>query len=168
MVALVALVLTAVVVWACLPREDRPRPTGVRTTSATFEAVVDGDTVRTDAGTVRIIGIDTPERGECGYDAAADALRALLAPGDEIELRLPDGENDQDRYGRLIRSVISTGGVDVALHQIEQGLAVARYDSTDGYPEHPAQGAYHDAQRATLDADGAVVTVACATVAAER
>jgi len=34
--------------------------------SASFVAVVDGDTVETSEGTVRIIGIDTPERGECG------------------------------------------------------------------------------------------------------
>lgn len=31
---------------------------------------MDGDTLTTDAGTIRLIGIDTPERGECGHAEA--------------------------------------------------------------------------------------------------
>ena len=120
--------------------------------AAALVAVIDGDTVKTDAGTVRIIGIDTPERDECGYDEASALLRELLAPGDPLTLQLPPGQNAEDRYGRLLRHVFTADGVDVALRQLEAGLAVARYDSTDGYPEHPYEREYHAAEAAAADA----------------
>lgn len=45
------------------------------------------------------------------------------------------------------------------------GLAVARYDSTDGYPAHPRESDYRAAQTATLPADGSVVTADCRAAA---
>ncbi len=42
--------------------------------------IVDGDTLELGNGeTVRLAGIDTPEVGECGYDAASVALARLVA-----------------------------------------------------------------------------------------
>lgn len=128
---------------------------------ATFVAVVDGDTVQTSEGVVRIIGIDSPERGECGHEEATRAIEDLLSPGDQVLLVLPLGQNDRDKYERLIRFVVTAEGVDLALMQLEAGNAIARYDSTDGYPEHPYQAAYHAAQIASLGPDGSVITVAC-------
>ena len=61
--------------------------------AVTIDAVVDGDTIETSAGTVRIIGIDAPERGECGYDEASALVASLLRPGDAVVLQLPDGED---------------------------------------------------------------------------
>ena len=132
----------------------------------TFAAVVDGDTIETSAGTVRIIGIDTPERGECGNDQATAALTSQLAPGDPVTLELPTGQNDQDQYGRLIRYVTTSAGVDLGLLQLQAGNAVARYDSADGYPAHPRETDYHAAQLATFGPDGSVITVACQASAA--
>ena len=136
----------------------------------TFESVVDGDTVETSAGTVRIIGIDAPERGACGYAEASTLVASLLSQGDPTILELPDGENDEDQYGRILRYVGTDEGVDVGLTLLTAGLAVARYDSTDGYPGHPRESDYHAAQVATVTADGAVTTVACkaASDAAEQ
>lgn len=130
--------------------------------AVTFTAVVDGDTVTTSAGTVRLIGIDTPERGQCGHDEAAAVISALVSPGDPVTLELPEGENDADAHGRLLRYVATRDGVDLGLAQLEAGNAVARYDSTDGYPAHPREAAYRAAQRATLGRDGSVVTSTCA------
>lgn len=127
----------------------------------TFVSVVDGDTIETSAGTVRIIGIDTPERGECGDDQAAAAIVSQLAPGDMVTLELPAGENDQDQYGRLIRYVTTATGADLGLLQLLAGHAVARYDSTDGYPAHPREADYRAAQLATLSPGGSVITVTC-------
>lgn len=124
-------------------------------------SVVDGDTVTTSAGTVRLIGIDTPEFGECGHEAASRTLRGLVAVGDAITLRHPPGENDADRYGRLLRYVETAASVDLGLAQLQAGNAVARYDSTDGYPAHPREAAYHAAQVATRASDGRVVTTSC-------
>lgn len=109
---------------------------------ATLEEIVDGDTVETSAGMVRIIGIDAPERGECGYDVATALVATLVGPGDPITLVLPEGQNPEDRYGRLLR-----------------------YDSNDGYPAHPRESDYRAAQTATLSADGSVVTVDCRAAA---
>lgn len=127
---------------------------------ATFISVVDGDTLETDLGTVRIIGIDTPERGECGYREATATIADLLSRGDEVTLERPDGQHDTDRYDRLLRYV-NLDGIDIGTLQIEAGHAIARYDSTDGYPKHPQQDAYRAAQTATLDASGRVTSGAC-------
>lgn len=136
-------------------------PAPAASVSATFVSVVDGDTIKSSAGTVRLIGIDTPERGECGHDEATAAIERLLSPGGPVALELPAGQNDVDRHGRLVRYVTTVSGVDLGLMQLEAGNAVARYDSTDGYPAHPRESAYRAAQTATRGPDGAVVTAAC-------
>ncbi len=136
--------------------------------ASTFVAVIDGDTIETAAGTVRIIGIDTPERGQCGYDEASIAIGRVLAKGAPITLERPAGQNDTDGYGRLLRSVSTDAGVDIGLMQIEAGLAIARYDSRDGYPAHPREEAYRAAQIAAQGPNRTVVTTACAGAAAER
>lgn len=106
--------------------------------------VVDGDTIDV-AGrggaseTVRLIGIDTPERGACGYAEAGSTLTVMVG-GETVGLS-PGAVDDRDRYGRMLRYV-EVGGVDVGLALIEKGLAVARYDSRDGYGRHPREAAY--------------------------
>ncbi|HEX2785822.1 MAG TPA: thermonuclease family protein, partial [Ilumatobacteraceae bacterium] len=100
-------------------------------------SVVDGDTLDLSDGTViRLIGIDTPERGECGYGDAT-AVMAGLVTGFDITLQ-PGARDDVDRYGRLLRYV-EANGIDVNLAMIESGRAIARYDGRDGYGEHPRQ-----------------------------
>lgn len=133
--------------------------------AVTFVAVIDGDTIETSAGKVRIIGIDAPERGQCGQNEASAALSSVLAPGDPVTLDRPPGQNDRDGYGRLIRYVVTTAGIDLGLLQLQAGNAVARYDSIDGYPAHPREGEYRAAQIASLGADGAVMTPACQAAA---
>lgn len=136
-------------------------PTTPTSKTATVVSVVDGDTIQTSAGTVRLIGIDTPELGECGHDAASAAIGRLLSVGDPVTLELPPGQNDRDKHGRLIRYVITSAGVDLGLMQLEAGNAIARYDSTDGYPAHPQQDAYRAAQIASPGPGGSVITTAC-------
>lgn len=128
------------------PPAASPSPAAAPGEPATLVRVIDGDTIATDVGKVRIIGIDTPERDECGYEEASALLADLMVPGDEITLFLPPGQNAEDRYGRLLRHVFTDEGVDVALRQLQEGLAIARYDSTDGYPEHPYEREYHAAE----------------------
>jgi endonuclease YncB( thermonuclease family) len=133
-----------------------PSPTR-KPTPATFlvTRVVDGDTIELGNGeTVRVVGIDTPERGECGYDEAGSTLAALVL-GKRVRLTVSD--EDTDHYGRLLRYV-NVAGVDAGLSQISAGLAVARYDSRDGYGYHPREDAY-------IAADQAHAEVTCATPA---
>lgn len=101
--------------------------------------VVDGDTIELGNGeTVRVVGIDTPERGECGY-AEATANMERLVLGQRVRLTVSD--EDRDRYDRLLRYV-NVGRIDAGLKQIDRGFAIARYDSRDGYGYHPRENEY--------------------------
>jgi micrococcal nuclease len=98
---------------------------------------IDGDSVRVGRTTVRLLGIDTPEYGRCGYGAASMATRALIADG--VRIRHVMGK---DRYGRTLAYLRTADGRDVGKVLLRRGLAVARYDSLDGFPAHPKQAAY--------------------------
>ncbi|NUO92177.1 MAG: hypothetical protein HOQ18_15330 [Dermatophilaceae bacterium] len=105
--------------------------------------VVDGDTIwASRAGEtrkVRLIGIDTPEIGQCGYSEASRNLRGIIG-GQQVSLTA-GARDDVDRYGRLLRYV-DVNGVDAGLRQVKQGFAIARYDSRDGYGRHARESAY--------------------------
>lgn len=91
---------------------------------AVLVKVVDGDTIDVTIGgqelTVRYVGIDTPERGEPGYKAAAAANQALLGSGN---LWLAQDKTDKDRYGRLLRFIYTDQGVFVNEQMLAQGWA---------------------------------------------
>lgn len=91
---------------------------------AVLVKVVDGDTAEVTVGgqalTVRYVGIDTPERGEPGYKAAATANQTLLGSGN---LWLASDKTDKDRYGRLLRFIYTDAGVFVNEQMIAQGWA---------------------------------------------
>jgi micrococcal nuclease len=118
--------------------------TGAATTGAQVVRWVDGDTVETTRGTVRLIGIDTPERGSCGYAAATRHALAIAPVGSRIRLGNPTSVINHDGYGRSLRYVVTPAGRDLGLAQIRDG-AHARYDGRDGYQWHPRQAAYHRA-----------------------
>jgi endonuclease YncB( thermonuclease family) len=124
------------------PRSHEPRRGAGRTFRVSH--VVDGDTLDlADGRRVRLVGIDTPEVGECGYAEASAAL-ARLVLGRRVTLGMSD--EDHDRYGRLLRYV-DVAGVDAGLQLVRRGLAVARYDSRDGYGFHPREPRYVRADR---------------------
>ena len=109
--------------------------------------VVDGDTIRLANGQyVRLIGIDTPERGRPCYLAAKRHLDRMVEG--QVRLVNPASTDDRDHYGRLLRYV-RDGGRDTGLAQIRKGYAHARYDSRDGYDWHPSQPSYRRADANT-------------------
>ncbi|MGH3331441.1 MAG: thermonuclease family protein [Nocardioidaceae bacterium] len=123
-----------------------PKPVKRKPRAYLVTRVVDGDTVELANGEdVRIVGIDTPERGECGYDEATAKMERLVL-GQRV--RLTRSDEDRDRYNRLLRYV-DVGRRDAGLAQIEAGLAIARYDSRDGYGYHPRENRYIAADKAT-------------------
>ena len=73
---------------------------------AEVRGVTDGDTIDVRVGaadeTVRLIGINAPEAGEC-FSAEAAAALADLVEGRSV--RLVGDESDRDQYGRLLRYV---------------------------------------------------------------
>ena len=144
--------LLLLVLPGCAGGDDTPdRATPIRATpalsapppraeSGIVTNVVDGDTVDVEGvGRIRVIGIDTPERGACGFESATQAMSVLVL-GREVAL-VPGATVDVDRYGRLLRYV-DVGPVDAGLSLIEDGWAIARYDSRDGYGRHPREDSY--------------------------
>lgn len=117
--------------------------------AATVDYVVDGDTIRLESGVyVRMIGIDTPEVGQCGYHAAKRKLDHWV--GGQARLVNPKSVDNRDHYGRLLRYVHDSGR-DTGLGLIKLGLAKARYDGLDGYDRHPRQTTYRRADRNNPD-----------------
>ena len=107
--------------------------------------IEDGDTIEVDTGQrVRLIGIDAPENGVCGYQEAGLRL-AELVRGQTVTL-IPGAQDDVDKYGRLLRYVDFTyngeSGADAGAFLLMEGLAVPRYNSTDGYGFHERERIY--------------------------
>jgi micrococcal nuclease len=105
---------------------------------------IDGDTVKTTRGVVRLIGMDTPERGQHCYKQASANAQRLAPVGSRIRLVKVVGRDNRDAYGRLLRYVKISGGRDVGYRQIVAGLADARYDS-GSYGTHPQRAKYRAA-----------------------
>lgn len=146
--------------WGDAPRAgaDGTASEGDRPDPGVWEvvSVTDGDTivVRRDGveERVRLLGIDTPEREQCGYAEARGLVADLVASG-EVTL-VVGSSDDRDRYGRLLRYVevaYAGGTVDVGLRQLEAGLAAEVYDSRTGYAEHDREAAYIAADEAAPD-----------------
>lgn len=142
-ILVVVLVLVLPIPWEKLSIYPTP-PEGNISTYVT--RVIDGDTVLTDAGRVRLIGIDSPERGQPGYYEAKQNLHYELPRGTRVFLVSVNTKPNTDHYGRLLRYVY-VGDRDIGLQQLRLGHARARYDSRDGYGAHPRESVYIATQR---------------------
>lgn len=85
--------------------------------------VVDGDTVDVccPQARVRLLGIDTPERGEWLFQEAT-AMTARLTSGQQV--RMERCEEEEDQYGRLLRHLF-VGERHVNRELVVAGLARA-------------------------------------------
>lgn len=94
----------------------------------TVTKVVDGDTIELSSGErVRLVCIDTPERGEDGYSEATDYLRGLILNKD---VELVKDISETDRYGRLLRYIYLEDGTFVNERVVYYGYGKA-------YPYNP-------------------------------
>lgn len=148
--------VTRTVTVTAMPRSNSPHATSQPNPAAEtgkVTRVVDGDTIEVaEVGTIRIQGIDTPEVGECGFEPAAREM-VRLVQGRVVRLVPAGTTDDVDKYGRLLRYV-DVDGHDSGLVMISKGLAVAKYDSRDGYGFHPREPQYIRADEQSPTARG--------------
>lgn len=162
--AVLAVVVCSAAVLACAPTADdagenpspeRPTepvtdaPTGGGGESWQSARVVDGDTLDVlgprGEFTLRIIGINTPELGECFSDEATDALARLV---EGQELVLVTDRSDLDQFERSLRYVETVAGVDVGAELVAGGYAIARRYRPDVARADAYAALQRDAQRA--------------------
>lgn len=99
---------------------------------ALITRVVDGDTVEAKivlgfkvsmTSHIRINGINAPEHGTPGGEAATEFLRKLLL---DANVKVVTSERDEfDKYGRVLARLIMRDGTDVSQLMIEKGHAVS-------------------------------------------
>ncbi|MEK6906133.1 MAG: thermonuclease family protein [Nanoarchaeota archaeon] len=72
--------------------------------TALVERVIDGDTIviAKNKTSVRMLGINTPEKGEAYYKEAKEFLENMVL---NKTVRLEAGKEKTDRYGRLLRYI---------------------------------------------------------------
>ena len=88
---------------------------------AEVRRVVDGDTLVTSAGRVRLYGVDAPEVGDSCGDDATERLRRLA--GEEV--RLEDAPRLEDTFGRRLAYVYREDGRSIDAALVWSGYAVA-------------------------------------------
>ena len=130
---------------------------------ATVPRVVDGDTVDVSPevrgnDTVRLIGVDTPEREEPLYAEAAEYARESLE-GERVTLEL-DVEEEDD-YGRLLAYVYRSDGSMFNVALVREGYAqVATFPPNTRYLDR-FEAAQEEARRAERGIWGLPAGEAC-------
>jgi endonuclease YncB( thermonuclease family) len=97
------------------------------------QKVVDGDTAHLRCGgqelRVRLLRIDTPERGEPGYAEATRALRGMLTDRDVHLAHEEPGHAARGNYGRLL-AYLFADGKNVNVEMVRRGWS--RFDTRWG------------------------------------
>ncbi|NOZ83191.1 MAG: thermonuclease family protein [Euryarchaeota archaeon] len=94
-------------------------------TEGVVERIIDGDTMVVSGFRVRLVGINTPERGEPGYEEAKNFLLELCPPGMVVRLDVDDLE-PYDKYGRVL-AVVYCNGVNANAELLRRGYAEVMY-----------------------------------------
>lgn len=139
---------------------ERPTPPAVVSTTdgeaqVQVDRIIDGDTidvlVNGEEKRIRLIGLNTPETKdprkpvEC-FGKEASLYITQLLEGKTVRLEADDSQDQQDRYGRLLRYVF-VGEMNVNLEMIRQGYG---YEYTYERP-YRYQAEFKAAQQEALD-----------------
>ncbi|MFP3882584.1 MAG: lamin tail domain-containing protein [Actinomycetota bacterium] len=130
------------------PSGDPGAPLDPAAETATVVAITDGDTIDVTLSdgsrdTVRLIGINAPERDECWASEATRVLEALIPVGNEIGMTID--QSDRDQFGRLLR-YLWVGSMSVNEELVRRGAALSRR-----YPPDTAHSDRFDAAQATAE-----------------
>jgi micrococcal nuclease len=103
----------------------------INKTNSKYEAggycphVVDGDTIDVEGvGRIRFVGVDTPERGERGYQEAKDFVKSSCL-GKTVGLDI-DNAKHYDKYGRVL-AVVYVDSVNLNAELLKRGYAEVLY-----------------------------------------
>lgn len=88
--------------------------------------IIDGDTLMVKINdketAVRLIGIDTPESGQCFGKEATNRAKELME-NKKVKLEADETQDDKDKYGRLLRYIYLEDGTFINKKLIEDGVA---------------------------------------------
>lgn len=93
------------------------------------QRIIDGDTIETSTETIRLLGINCPEKGEKGYEEAKEYLNKRLF---NKTIRLEYNEEKKDKYGRTLAYVFLEDE-NINLELIEKGYANYYFPSGKDY-----------------------------------
>lgn len=87
--------------------------------------VVDGDTIDVEGvGRIRLVGINTPERGESGYQNATDFVKSMVL-GKKVSLDIDDSKH-YDKYNRTL-AVVYINNMNLNAELLKRGYAEVMY-----------------------------------------
>lgn len=119
---------------------------------ATVISITDGDTIDVSLedgsrDTVRLIGINAPEIGECWAEEAGRTLEELVPPGTEVGMTRD--QSNRDQFGRLLR-YLWVGSTSVNEELVRLGAVISRR-----YPPDTAMAEILEAAQVEAEAAGA-------------
>ena len=83
--------------------------------------VVDGDTIDVEGvGRIRLVGVNTPEKGQPGYQEAKDFMKNMCLDK-TVDLDIDD-EKPYDKYDRVL-AVVYVDGVNLNMELLKRGYA---------------------------------------------
>lgn len=88
----------------------------------TLPVAVDGDTIQSGNGWVRLVQINTPERGECGYGEAKRYTERFLKLNTKLVLTTDKNLDRFDEYGRAL-GYLTKGNRNLNLELVKYGYA---------------------------------------------
>lgn len=87
--------------------------------------VVDGDTIDVEGvGRVRLVGVNTPERGQPGYQTATDYVKSMVL-GKKVYLDIDDAKH-YDKYDRTL-AVVYIDNINLNQELLKRGYAEVMY-----------------------------------------
>lgn len=87
--------------------------------------VIDGDTIDVDGvGRIRFVGINTPEKGQLGYQEAKDFVNTMCF-GKTVYLDIDD-KKQHDKYGRTL-AVVYVDNINLNSELLKRGYAEVMY-----------------------------------------